>query len=276
MRNGSPVVDAYTNIYREPTIVGNRQVHFTAEDLIARMDAYGVNLSVVAPSPPFACTAAQLQQEHDALAKDIARFPRRLAGLAWAAPRLEAQGIAEAERCITQLGFKGIVLHGRLESFGLDDGPADDYIQLARQTGVYLFAYTALSTRGSEPWRLVELGLAHPDVTFIMGHLGKNSNLVQSVGGARMAEPAANVILDTSTTTTDPVATYRCTIDVVGPDRVVLGSAAPLHHIALNLAKLDIVRLGAEEEAGVVGGTMLGLLKLQPDQIGAEAIGAGR
>jgi predicted TIM-barrel fold metal-dependent hydrolase len=89
------------------------------------------------------------------------------------------------------------------------------------------------------------------------------------MSGARMAEPVPNVILDTSTTTTDPLATYRCTVDIVGPDRVVLGSAAPLNHIALNLAKLDIVQLRPDEESRVVGGTMLDLLGLQPDQVGS-------
>src|ERR1041385_8584967 len=105
------VADAHTHVFRQPTHIYRRPILFTADDLIGYMDRFGVDLSIVIARPTAPVTVDELRREHDLLAEDVARFQDRLAAYCWLAPRLGESGVAEVERCLSQLGYVGIKLH---------------------------------------------------------------------------------------------------------------------------------------------------------------------
>jgi predicted TIM-barrel fold metal-dependent hydrolase len=120
--------------------------------------------------------------------------------------------------------------------------------------------HSQLAVRGCEPWRLLTLAEAFPEVTFIMAHMGGDGGFVQGNQSAQLVKDVPNIILETSTTVTDPWATFLGPAEMLGPERVILGSDAPLHHVALNLLKLDLLDMDDEWRRLMLGGNMQRIL----------------
>jgi predicted TIM-barrel fold metal-dependent hydrolase len=264
MRDGFFVVDAHAHIFRSPTRIYRRPVHFTADDLIASMDRFGVDFSVVITRPTDKWSLAELREEHDRLAADVARYPSRLAAFCWAAPRLGKEGVAEVERCFGELGFKGMKIHPAQEQCNMDDEEVYPFLEVAQRYQAPVTVHTQLAVRGCEPWRLVPLAEDFPGITFLLAHLGGEGGFVQTMQSAYLAKAVPNIVLETSTTVTDPYATFLGPAEILGADRVVLGSDAPLHDVALNLLKLDLLEMEPEHRRLILGGNMQRILRLAP------------
>src|SRR5690606_25840754 len=91
------------------------------------MDSAGIDVQVLShiPSPVQQLEAAKAIElatgSNDRLAEAISRHPSRFAGFA-ALPMPDPQAAAEElERCVTQLGFKGAMIHGRTQGVFHDD-----------------------------------------------------------------------------------------------------------------------------------------------------------
>src|SRR5690606_6712656 len=114
--------------------------------------------------------------------------------------------------------------------------------ELAGAEGVPVFVETYLECRGAEPWRLVDLANRFPGVPFVMAHMG-GIGLQQKMGGATLAAETQNIYIETSCVKSDPFAIFEGPAKILGADRVLIGSNAPLHHIAVNLASLQLTDL---------------------------------
>jgi predicted TIM-barrel fold metal-dependent hydrolase len=260
VREGLFVVDAHTHLFPTPTRYYRQAVQFTVDELIGSMGRYGVDFSVVVARPTSQLDIEALRAYHDTLAGDVARYPDRLAALCWGAPRLGQAGVDEVERCIAELGFRGLKLHPAQEQCNLDDADVYPLVEVARAHGTLVMAHTQLAVRGSEPWRLVPLAESFPETTFLMAHMGGDGGFQQGMQAAGIAQAVDNIVLETSTTVTDPYATFLGPAKMLGPERVVLGSDAPLHHVALNLLKLDLLEMDRDWRELLLGGTMQRLL----------------
>jgi uncharacterized protein len=260
MRNGLFVGDAHTHVFPEPTTLYGRRVRFSVDDLLASMDLYGIDFSVVVARPTTQLDLASLRALHDEIAGAVARGDGRLAAFCWAAPRLGAGGAGEVRRCLGELGYVGVELHGDLEQFNIDDDEVRPIVKVATEHGVPVSVHTQLAVRGCEPWRLVPLAEDFPDTTFLMGHLGGDGGMLQSLAAAKIAARASNISVEVSTTVTDPWATFLGPARLLGPKRVLFGSDAPLHQPALNLLKLDLLEMPTEWRRAMVGGNLAEML----------------
>ncbi len=107
----------------------------TARDLIALLDAAGVRQAVVLSlayqygnpnKPPVADEYAQVKQENDWTAHQVAEFPDRLRGFCGVDP-LRAYAVSEIERCAKDPNLHyGLKLH-----FGNSDVDLDDHEQVS-------------------------------------------------------------------------------------------------------------------------------------------------
>jgi 2,3-dihydroxybenzoate decarboxylase len=94
---------------------------------LAAMDEGGVDLQVISHAAPSAqklpadVASAVTRRANDRLAAAVARHPTRYAGLAAVPTADPAAGADELERCISELGFKGAMLHGLANGVWLDD-----------------------------------------------------------------------------------------------------------------------------------------------------------
>jgi predicted TIM-barrel fold metal-dependent hydrolase len=224
------------------------------------MDRYDVDFSVVIARPTTQLGREELSRYHDDLARDVGAYPTRLTSFCWAAPRLGAAGVDEVRRCFSELGYQGLKLHPAQEQCNMDDADVYPFIEVAREFRAPVTVHSQLAVRGCEPWRLLTLAEAFPEVTFIMAHMGGDGGFVQGNQSAQLVKDVPNLILETSTTVTDPWATFLGPAEMLGPERVILGSDAPLHHVALNLLKLDLLDMDDEWRRLMLGGNMQRIL----------------
>lgn len=224
------------------------------------MDLYGIDFSIVIARPTQQLSVSGLRALHDSIAAAVATAPGRLAALCWASPRLGSAGVVEARRCLSELGYVGLELHGDLEQFNIDDEEVRPFARLASERGVPVSVHTQLAVRGCEPWRLVPLAEDFPDVRFLMGHLGADGAMLQSLAAAKIASRAPNISVEVSTTVTDPWATFSGPAEILGPERVFFGSDAPLHQPALNLLKMDLLEMPIEWRRAMIGGNLVAML----------------
>lgn len=262
MRNGQFVADAHAHLFPEPTIHRGRAVHFPASALVEQMDRHGVDLALVIARPTEPLDAMELARHHDDLAEAVDGHGERFRLAAWAAPRHGWQAVAELERCLGEEIYAAVKLHPEQEAFAIDDRSVDPLVRAAEAYGVPVFAHTALGARGAEPWRLARLARRHPEVTFVMCHLGADGNLLQTLGAVEIAATVPNIVVESSSTVTDPYATYLGPAERLGPDRVMVGSNEPLHQVALSLLKLDLLPMPDEWRARITGGNLARLLRL--------------
>jgi predicted TIM-barrel fold metal-dependent hydrolase len=183
----------------------------TADGRLAAMDQAGIDVQVLSTSP----TGVQefepgravdlARRTNDHLASVIAAHPDRFAGFATLPTPDPKAAAVELERCVTELGFKGTMLHGHPQGHFLDEPqflpifeaaeslhvpiylhptPPTEQIKKAYFTGLDEEVERTLSTSawgwhaetGLHALRLVAAGLfdRFPGLEIIIGHMGEN------------------------------------------------------------------------------------------------------
>lgn len=180
------------------------------QDRIEAMDAAGIDVSVLSVVTP--ATQALPAREAVALARDandeaadaVRAHPARLGAFATLPTSDPQAAAAELERCATQLGHVGAMVHGRTGPRPLDDPAYDDLFATAARLHQPIFIHPQIPSnelrdaayRGLDP--LADLGLAtfgwgwhmdaglsalrlilrgtfdrHPSLQLILGHWGE-------------------------------------------------------------------------------------------------------
>jgi predicted TIM-barrel fold metal-dependent hydrolase len=123
-----------------------------AEVRVAAMDAAGIDVQLLSISTPGceqfepADAAAVARQSNDELAGLIAAHPGRFAGLAALAPDPDQpeQAAAELQRCVRELGFRGVKINSHLRGGFLDDRRFDALLAAAADLGAPIYLHPAL------------------------------------------------------------------------------------------------------------------------------------
>ena len=217
----------FGELYASPS-----NVMVTPEDLIASMDAAGIDVSVMCGWPwrdPGLCRI-----HNDFLAEVHARFPERLAWLAIVNP-LDPAGATEIARC-ARLGAVGVgELNADAQGFAWND-PASlgnlvdacaalDIPILIHCSEPVGHAYPGKGT--ATPDRILRFLEAWPDIQVVAAHWGGGLPFYEMM--PEVAQLTANVIYDSA------ASTYLYTRDIfpiaerlVGSRRIVFGSDYPL------------------------------------------------
>jgi predicted TIM-barrel fold metal-dependent hydrolase len=182
-----------------------KQIADLGEERLRHMDAAGIDLQVLSfgqPGPQgFAADIAipMARDANDILAAAVAKHPGRFAGFA-ALPTADPHAAArELERCVTELGFKGAMIHGHTQGAFLDEKKFWVIFEAAEKLGVPIYLHPAMphpdavkayfapyeELQGSA-WgfaidtschflRIVFAGVfdAYPGLKMILGHLGE-------------------------------------------------------------------------------------------------------
>jgi predicted TIM-barrel fold metal-dependent hydrolase len=242
---------------------------------IARMDAAGIDVSILSVVTP--ATQALPASEAVALARDandeatgaVRAHPARLRALATLPTSDPQAAAAELERCATQLGHVGAMVHGRAGTRTLDDPAYDDLFATAARLHQPIFIHPQIPSnelrdaayRGLDP--LVDLGLAtfgwgwhmdaglsalrlilrgtfdrHPDLQLVLGHWGEMllfwMDRVDSLSGiAKNLERRVSDYIKTNIHITSSgmlqERLLRHTLDFTAADRVLFSTDYPFH-----------------------------------------------
>lgn len=278
-----PVIDAHTHIF-DDDICGGRTPYLpqdiwfndlyanpkallvTAETMIASMDVAGVHRSIACGFPwrdPGLCRA-----HNDYLATVAARFPDRLSWIATVAP-IDPSAASEADRCLS-LGAVGI---GELnaDAQGFDFGEPEQLGALVEVCHVHdrpiLFhvsepvghSYPGKGT--ATPDRFVRFLNAYPDLSVVAAHWGGGLPFYELMPEIRAA--TSRVVYDSAASTyLYDFRVFRSVIDIVGADRVLMGSDYPVLRQDRFVRRAESAGLTTDEKGPILGGNAARVYRL--------------
>lgn len=235
-----------------------------ADELVREMDRCGVDHAVISG---FAWQSLRLCAEsNDCVAGAVASHPERLTGLA-VVPPLDGGAAAEIERCV-RLGFKGIgELQPGGQGFDLKDaGALKPLARAAAEHGLPLLVhlneplgheYPGKGAAGPrDGWLFAR---SFPELKIVFAHWG---------GGLPFYELMPEVRADLRNVWYDCAAgpwlyeprLYRLAIDLVGADKLLLGSDFPLLSPERYLREIEQQGLDEGERRAILGGNALKIL----------------
>ena len=220
-------------------------VGITPEELIAQMDEYNVEKSVICTYP--------IQDSLDAVDK----YPDRLVGAAWLNP-MDPDCLDILKDAVKNHNFKAVKLHPLEQAYCPNDECVFPIAELAQELEIPLMIHTG-HPPFSLPWSVAQLADIYPDLPMVMIHMGHgNGMFIQSA--LDMAKKYPNLYLETSGMPmhTKIKESYRD----IGSDRIMWGLDAPFRHPAVEMLKPIVSGLTDEELEDVFYNNVKKLLKL--------------
>lgn len=226
------------------------------EPYLRRAGAAGIDRTVI-----LAPLHGNYPQANAQVAKIVRRYPRRLIGFVFVHARRDAGRIFSMVRyAVTQWGFRGIKVHG------YEAMPSREVCETAKA-----FRLPILVDIISRPEVVDMFAPEYPEVNFVIAHLGSftddwkaHQQVTFQLGRY------ANVYADTS-----GVRQFSYLVQAIkrgGPRKLLFGSDGPWLHPGVELHKIRLLGLPAEEEAMVLGGNALRLLRLARAGAAAEGV----
>lgn len=274
---------------------------------LREMDAAGIDVQVISHAPS---VIQQLNAEaavelavgaNNALRQAIDKHPDRFAGFA-ALPTPDPQAAAdELERAVTQLGFKGAMIHGRTQGAFHDDarflpiferaqaldvpiylhpGPPHPAV-IDAYYGDYLQEFPSLASAAwgftidtaNQAMRLILSGLFErcPDLKIILGHLGEGLPFMLDRMDEALNRPG-NERLEFKKTFCDhfyvttsgffSTPSLLCTLLQMGIDRVMFSVDWPFVENGPGMTWMETVPLAEEDRQKMFNGNARRLLKM--------------
>ncbi len=238
----------------------------TAEDLLASMDAAGVDITVVTG---FAWGDGDLcVRSNDYLLESAANSGGRLIPFVNVIPQPGEAALKEIERCIAS-GARGLgELRPADQGYALADGAAAELLaDVARRYGLVLMFHVSEPVGHRYPGKIglpleefYRFLVAHPDVPVIGAHWGGGLPFY-----TLMPEVAAltNVYFDTAGSPFLYLPKiYSHAVELAGAERIVFGSDYPL--ISQQRQRREIEESGLDDQAKalILGENAMQLLKL--------------
>jgi predicted TIM-barrel fold metal-dependent hydrolase len=203
-------------------------VSLDADGLVAAMRENGID-------------AGLLFAPDNAAVRDVVDSVEGVYGLYWANPRRPGY-VDEARSYLDHPGFVGFKLHPIRDGFHPNDLAVHPLLELAVERDVPVLIHSGHPIF-SLPWIIEELVVEFPEAKVVLGHMG-HGNVVYINASIEVCKRNENVYLETSGM---PMHTkIRDAIDVLGPTRVLYGSAMPAFHPKVEQGKVRLSGLSDE------------------------------
>lgn len=241
------------------------------------MDRLGIDISVLSVPPSLFFywlesepTKEFCQQTNEALADMVAQAGGRLYGLATVPLQEPEAAAAELRRAVLELGLRGVEIGTKMEQIPLDDERFDPFFATAAELNVpvMLHPYVTVITPQLADFYMknlignpLETGIAasrlilsgclerHPNLTLVVVHGGgfmpyqvgrlDHGFRVRSEAKAKIDTPPSSYLrrfyFDTVTHAAIPL---KFLVELVGADRVVLGTDIPFDMADVNFAEI--------------------------------------
>jgi len=239
------IVDCHCHAGRGDRLTAPWNTAAPLEDYLRRARAAGIDRTVIIPAGHSNYAEANRQ-----IARLVARHPDRLIGFASLHARRDAGRVRGLVReAVMRLGLRGLKVHG------YDAPPTREVCEAMRDFGIPMLVDVVGRAY------LIELFASqYPDVNFIIPHLGSfvdDWRAQQQVVDQLVRFP--NVYADTA-----GVRRFDYIVQAVrraGPRKLLFGSDGPWLHPGVELHKIRMLRLPPADEALILGGNVLRLLR---------------
>ena len=233
---------------------------FGPKDLMALEDEAGVEQFVVMPeiSP---------HPDNAGLAKRIKNNPRMI-GCAAVNPALGDEAVAEFERSVRELGFKGLRLYPMLDGYPIDGKIVQPLLEKARDLGVPVTVDGC--SENCMPVQIAAAARWFPEVPIIVDVGFRPAAPPVSLGLppppdgliADVARESPNIYLGLTALAAAELYLIKRILGAIGTDRLVFGSNAPSGIPFLAVGGIQLARLGDAAEKAILGGTLRRIYKL--------------
>ena len=316
---GKPLVIALEEHYYDPEVAKTfdgpegrapeirRRLDDLGELRLKEMDEAGIDVQVLSHGAPStqrldAPTAVRLARDaNDRLAKVIAARPDRFAGFAALPTPDPKAAAAELERTISELGFKGAMVHGLTNGVFFDDKRFWPIFERAQALDVPLYVHPAAPHSAvvdvyykdyvkdfpailNAAWgftvetatqgiRLVLSGVfdAYPDLKIILGHMGEGlpfllwriDHALSRPGNRRIAfrEQFSRHFYITTSGNFSTPA-LLCSMMELGVDRILFSVDWPFVQNVPGTKWMSELQLSAEDKTKILSGNAKRLLKM--------------
>lgn len=262
---------------------------------IPLMDENGVDIQVLSVGDMYTCISNELDADiafdrarkaNDYLYDTMQQYPDRLRGFGVLAMQDPARAVQELERCVKQLGFVGIMVHGATNFHYYDEPqffPVWDkmeelavpfYLHVANPQADQISMYEGHPIMLGNTWnwgvvaathalRLVFSGLfdRFPRAQFILGHMGEGIPYVlgrlddgydcrRGLVKDKMKNPPSYYIKNNFYITT--AGEYRpeamkCAIEAIGAGRILFANDYPHFSLEKSIAQIEACNLTQEQ-----------------------------
>jgi len=243
-----PVVDAHAHLGKCRVF----DLEVSAENLLAAMDANGIDATIVMPFPG----AEDARRTHDAIAELAERYKGRIFGMVNLNPHCGPEEyFAEANRCVKELGFVGLKLHTVGHAVNPLSRDAETVFLAARELGVPVMIHSGPGVPFALPAHLLPRAKEFPDVKFVIAHAGFTFFTGEAYA---VAQECSNIYLETSWLFSDDI---RWLVKTFGAERVMMGADLP-RNVAPALTIAESADLSEEEKRLYLGETAVRTFKL--------------
>lgn len=241
------IVDAHVRIGR------SREAALSVDDLLASMDALGIDLTCIAPDE--AAIAYENTRGNEMTTAASAASGGRLVAWAVANPWRGEAALAELVAA-REAGAVGLAVDSVLQGFDLLDGLVDPLIRFAAGARWPVYVRTG-TPPNAVPMPMALLAARHPDVTFVMGRSGATDFWIDAAPALRAAP---NLLGDTCYAPWDTLLTELGNDPDITPARLVFSTDAPYAIAACEKKRIDDWPIDAAAKAGVLGANFAELL----------------
>jgi hypothetical protein len=275
---------------------------------IADMDASGISVQVlsISASPIDRLELSEAQalarDANDILAAGVKAHPDRFAAFCTLALQHPPSAATELERCVRQLGFKGVMVNGTVNGKFLDAPEFTPFFEAAQALDIPIYLHPApppkpvmdayfsglgqlgffLSTAGwgwhvetgLHSLRLIVSGLfdRFPKLKMIIGHMGENipfslarSQMVFARGALNLKKQLGDYFQENFWLTTSgyfSIPPFLCMLQVVGADRILFSVDYPFSPNTVGRKFLDSLPVSNEDLEKIAHRNAEELLKL--------------
>ncbi|MBK5291655.1 MAG: amidohydrolase family protein [Acidobacteriia bacterium] len=214
MRQGLHIYDTHTHLGAARH--SGRQ--FSLEQMLASMDRYGVDRSMLIPFP----VVEDYRQTHDAIAAAMRAFPDRFAGAACLNPFVpEQEYLDEIRRCSEDLGFRAIKLQPQYQALNPLSARSDFLWKAAVRHKMPVIVHTGAGAPFALPSLYIMPARRFPDLTIVLGHSGGGLYALEAIVAACVCP---NIYLELSSLMPHHI---REVLSHVPASRLMAGSDVP-------------------------------------------------
>jgi len=165
MRDGFSLYDTHTHI----GTARHSGRAFSAEQMLAAMDRFGVDRSVLIPFP----VVEDYRAAHDEIGRAVRAHPDRFTGAACIYPFLpEPEFRAEIRRCAEDLGFRALKLQPQFQALNPISPRSDFLFAAAAELGLPVICHTGAGAPFALPSLYILPARKFPELPIILGHAG--------------------------------------------------------------------------------------------------------
>ena len=232
MRDGFSLYDTHTHI----GAARHSGRAFSADEMLAAMDGFGVYRAVLIPFP----VVEDYRAAHDEIARAVRAHGDRFTGAACIHPFLpETEFRAEVRRCAEELGFRAMKLQPQFQALNPISPRSDFYFAAAAEFRLAVICHTGAGAPFALPSLYLLPARKFPGVTIVLGHAGGGIYVGEAIVAATVCP---NIYVELSSLMPHHV---REVLAHVPPSRLMIGSDLPE---SLDTEMSKILRLEAPDE----------------------------